>query len=93
MTEYGKDREVFYKAESQQKAIKKYLLEGNNITPIEAQEMFGCFRLAAIIYNLREHENMLISTTQMKKSLGATHNHASYKVVESLSEVTLGSVA
>lgn len=33
--------------------IKDYLLKGNTITPIEALNMCGCFRLSAIIYLLR----------------------------------------
>ena len=34
--------------------IKEYLLAGNSITPIEALNMFGAFRLAAIIFKLKE---------------------------------------
>lgn len=38
--------------ESQEKKIAEHLLEGNTITPIEALEKWGCFRLGARIYNL-----------------------------------------
>ena len=34
--------------------IKEYLLAGNSITPIEALNMFGAFRLAAIVFTLKE---------------------------------------
>lgn len=34
--------------------IKEYLLAGNSITPIEALNMFGAFRLAAIVFKLKE---------------------------------------
>ncbi len=33
--------------------IKKYLEDGNAITPIDALNMFGCFRLSAVIFNLK----------------------------------------
>ncbi len=34
--------------------IKEYLLAGNSLTPIEALNMFGAFRLAAIVFKLKE---------------------------------------
>ena len=39
---------------SQNEQIIEYLLEGNEITPIDALNLFGCFRLGARIYDLRE---------------------------------------
>ena len=42
------------KPESQNALIKGWLLNGYSITPIEALNMFGCFRLSARISNLRE---------------------------------------
>ena len=41
---------------SQKSKIMKYLIEGNSITPLEALEMFGCFRLAAIIHSIKHQE-------------------------------------
>jgi hypothetical protein len=40
--------------ESQNALIKGWLLNGYSITPMEALNMFGCFRLSARIANLRE---------------------------------------
>lgn len=40
--------------DSQNALIKGWLLNGKSITPIEALNMFGCFRLSARIANLRE---------------------------------------
>lgn len=34
--------------------IKEHLLAGNSLTPIEALNMFGAFRLAAIVFKLKE---------------------------------------
>lgn len=40
--------------ESQCKQILSHLQAGNTISPIGALERFGCFRLSARIYDLRE---------------------------------------
>ena len=39
---------------TQTEMIRAYLLKGKSITPMEALEKFGCFRLAARIKNLRD---------------------------------------
>lgn len=40
--------------ESQASRILKYLQEGNGITPIDALNLFGCFRLGARIADLKK---------------------------------------
>ena len=49
------------KRKTQKVKIKEWLESGRSITPIEALEMFGSFRLGAIIFTLRE-EGMPIKT-------------------------------
>jgi hypothetical protein len=39
---------------SQLSQIRAHLQKGNTLTPIEALEKFGCFRLGARIHNLKE---------------------------------------
>ena len=39
---------------SQKQLILDYLLEGNEITPMDALNKFGCFRLGARIADLRD---------------------------------------
>ena len=46
---------------TQKQAIKEWLLSGKTITPLEALEHFGCFRLGAQIFNLKK-EGMDIHT-------------------------------
>ena len=53
--------------ESQASKVKKYLAAGNSITPIDALSMFGCFRLSAIIYTLRQ-EGLPIETNFKTKN-------------------------
>ena len=40
--------------DSQTHLIRLWLEKGNTITPLSALQMFGCFRLSAIIYILKE---------------------------------------
>lgn len=49
------------KRKSQKDKVREHLESGKAITPIEALEMFGSFRLGAIIFALRE-EGMEIKT-------------------------------
>jgi len=51
---------------SQKEQIKAYLLVHKKISPIEALNLFGCFRLAARIANLRA-EGMKIRTEITRK--------------------------
>ena len=39
---------------SQEESILRHLREGNSITPLDALEKFGCFRLSARIKHLRD---------------------------------------
>lgn len=39
---------------SQAQQIRRYLERGNKITPLEALNLFGCFRLSARIHDIKE---------------------------------------
>lgn len=56
------------KRKTQKQMIEEYLLAGNAITPIEALELFGCFRLAAIIHQIREKRH--VYTTMITNKYG-----------------------
>ena len=62
--------------EAQNKAILKHLKAGRKITPIQALNLYGCFRLSARIHNLRA-DGHKIDTIPVKKG-GKTF--ASYKL-------------
>lgn len=66
-----------HKQNSQIENIRQYLLDGNAITPIEALNKFGCFRLAAVINNLKK-ENLNIETTIIKEN---GKKFAKYKLI------------
>ena len=50
---------------SQNNDILRHLKTGNSITPIDALNLFGCFRLAARIYELRT-QGHLIDTVDVR---------------------------
>lgn len=54
---------------SQKYRIRKWLLEGKSITPIDALNYFGAFRLSAIIFDLRS-EGMNIETEYVQNPNG-----------------------
>lgn len=56
--------------ESQRKQVKAWLLKGKSITPIEALQNFGAFRLSAIIYCLKYEDGMNIKTEMVYEPNG-----------------------
>ncbi|HMR88764.1 MAG TPA: helix-turn-helix domain-containing protein [Saprospiraceae bacterium] len=50
---------------SQTKSIEKHLREGKTITPIEALSLYGCFRLGARIFDLKD-QGLDIATQMIK---------------------------
>ncbi len=64
---------------AQKKRIAVYLLAGNSITQMDALRMFGCFRLASRINDLR-NEGYDIATERVLTSNGK--RVASYRMVE-----------
>ena len=65
-------------SQSQNSKIAAYLREGHSITPIEALDLFGCFRLGARIADLKDR-GMRIISTRVLTSTGK--RVASYKLV------------
>lgn len=72
------------KRPTQVEAIHKYLMDFGSITPLEALQDLGCFRLAARIHDLRktgvaiDHE--LVSFRS--KRTGKVVRHARYQLAE-----------
>lgn len=62
---------------TQNQQIKSYLAKGKSITPIQALNKFGCFRLAARISDLR-NEGLNIATKIVTKE---GKSYASYRLV------------
>ncbi len=54
--------------ESQRKQIKAWLESGKSITPIEALNLFGCFRLGARIWDLRHLYGMEIESCTVEEN-------------------------
>ena len=56
--------------ESQRRLIQNWLLNGKSITPLEALNKFGAFRLSAIIYRLKYEYDMPIITEMVYEEGG-----------------------
>ena len=52
---------------TQNQQILEYLKSGKKLTPIIALEKFGCFRLSARIFNLREEGHAIITKNITRK--------------------------
>jgi hypothetical protein len=53
---------------TQKEQIKKYLLSKKTITPIQALNKFGCFRLAAVIYKLKNEGLKIVTEMEYNKN-------------------------
>ncbi len=52
---------------TQNQRILDYLKSGKTLTPLVALEKFGCFRLSARIFNLREEGHAIITENVTRK--------------------------
>ena len=59
---------------SKQSKVLAHLISGKSITPIEALELYGSFRLGAIIFELRDEGHII--NTKIAKGTG----HAIYSI-------------
>ena len=69
------------KYNTQRNNVLEHLESGREITPLDALEQYGCFRLAAVIWNLRD-EGYKISTKTVTSRYGK--KFASYKLKDEL---------
>ena len=68
--------------QTQNKMILKHLKEHGKIDPKQAYENFGCMRLSARIFNLREQNNHIETTYKIvKNKFGKKVNVAEYKLL------------
>lgn len=68
---------------SQVAMVLNHLQEGKEINPIEALNKYGCFRLGAVIYVLKnEGYNISSRIHRFKKPSGRYGHYAIYKLEE-----------
>lgn len=65
---------------SQVENIKDHLENGNSITPLDALNLFGCFRLSDVIFRLR-NSGLNISMELIKMPNKAGKGFAKYSLV------------
>jgi len=72
-------------AQTQDQRIKEYLENGHKLTPLEALNLFGCFRLASRISDLKK-QGMNIKT-DMVTDANTGKQYASYSLVLDVSSI------
>lgn len=72
-------------AQTQNQRIKEYLENGHKLTPLEALNLFGCFRLASRISDLKK-QGMNIKT-DMVTDANTGKQYASYSLVVDVSSI------
>ena len=76
--EYKKITNRVHREESQSGRILKHMQEGYGITPITALNNYGCFRLAAVVFDLKR-EGHNIRTTIIREN---NKKFARYKLTQ-----------
>jgi hypothetical protein len=76
--EYKKITNRVHREESQSGRILKHMQEGYGITPITALNKYGCFRLAAVVFDLKK-EGHNIRTTIIREN---NKKFARYKLTQ-----------
>ena len=72
-----------FKRMKQNELIKKHLKEKGTITSMEAFELYGCTRLSARIFNLRQSGmNIVNDLTKGKNRYGDTVYFSTYRLVQ-----------
>ena len=73
MTKHSEDAQI--------SLVLKHLKREKAITPLEALHLYGCYRLGAIIFDLRaEGHNITTEVVHYKKENGRRGNHAVYRL-------------
>lgn len=67
---------------AQQYQILAYMQAGNTITPIDALNLFGCFRLSDVIFRLRKTGHEII--THNERNPNNSGYHARYELIEEM---------
>lgn len=68
--------------QSQEKQILIHLKTGKTINPLQALNQFGCFRLGARIFDIKEIIKESGSTIKVKMVLEGNKRFAEYKLVK-----------
>lgn len=74
---------------TQEAAILAHLKAGNTISPLEALDKFGCFRLAGVIYNLRAAGYWIETSDGVTHRDGRKKHFAVYKLIRQADQFRL----
>ena len=66
---------------TQHERVREHLLSGQSLTQLEALRLYGCLRLAAIVFRLRKREGLnIVSDTESAESAEGAKQWARYRV-------------
>lgn len=65
---------------TQLEQILEHLKQGKSITPIEALDLYGCFRLSAVILKLRKQGHDIV--THHEPNQNCKGRHARYELIK-----------
>ncbi len=65
---------------TQLEQILEHLKQGKSITPIEALDLYGCFRLSAVILKLRKQGYDIV--THHERNHSGIGTHARYELIK-----------
>ncbi len=81
--DFSQRKNLKMKSSSQNAQILLHLQDFGSITPIQALEMYGCFRLGARIYDLRKQGVEIVSkSVEFVTKSGHRGSYASYSLVK-----------
>lgn len=78
---------AIHSADSQMALVLNHLKSGKEINPIEALNKYGCFRLGAVIFDLKKEGHSISSRLHyFKNEAGKIKHYAIYKLEETENE-------
>lgn len=72
------------RTDTQRALIRKHLLDGKSITPLQALDLYKCLRLSSVIHRLLHQENIPI---QMDQPEAPENPYARYWIDEDVLEL------
>ena len=67
---------------TQEKAVLEYLKTGKTLSPLEALDKFGCFRLASIIHSLKQDGHQIETSEGVSHRDGKKKRFGVYRLVK-----------
>ncbi|UAA86496.1 DNA-binding protein [Acinetobacter baumannii] len=64
---------------TQDSQVLTHLKQGRTLTQLEAIQLYGCYRLSAVVHRLRNAGNNIVTYRERNKSTNGTHARYEYQ--------------